>query len=229
VPTNVVTPTTYPVRINLSAVHCHRREHHAKYTRLAVAMWRQACVIFLMAATVRAQDQVPAVASTEERMADRKRVEVFRYYTELRRGTTEDVAVLLLLKSGFLTLPASPVPGITPVSLELQSTKEVRVSKVRYPKPYRRNFAFKASRIPVAGAIYFPIRLKLRAGSTAQLGMHALRAKLTYQVVDDGGVSSSLRRRKWLWIFRLLSLITMRKWDGTRIGHSATSQQGTLF
>jgi hypothetical protein len=147
-------------------------------------------VIFLMAATVRAQDQVPAVASTEERMADRKRVEVFRYYTELRRGTTEDVAVLLLLKSGFLRLPASPVPGITPVSLELQSTKEVRVSKVRYPKPYRRNFAFKASRIPVAGAIYFPIRLKLRAGSTAQLGMHALRAKLTYQVVDDGGVSS---------------------------------------
>jgi len=115
-----------------------------------------------------------------------RRIEVYHYYSKLRRGTTQDAAVLLIFGNGSLTVPHSPIPGITPVSLEFQASGDMTVSRFRYPRPYKSKVVPDPRRIP---AVYFPIRLKLHASRTAPLGMQFLRGKLTYQLIDNKGVS----------------------------------------
>ncbi|MBZ5598227.1 MAG: hypothetical protein LAN83_07885 [Acidobacteriia bacterium] len=148
-----------------------------------------------MAVTAQAQNQAPATGAQSNLgiAGVAPRIQVNRYYTELRRATTEDIVVVLILQKDFvdfLTTPASPVPGILPVALELQPAEGLRPSKLRYPKAHKKKFAFAADQIPVYGAVWFPIQLRLKAEQDAPLGQQVLVGKLTYQTVNDGGVSA---------------------------------------
>jgi hypothetical protein len=154
-------------------------------------MWRQACAILLVAATVQAQAQGPsAVSQTGVGVKlHREDVNVYQYYAELRRGTTEFVELSLMLpRDAALTSPLAAVPGITPAALEVDAPGGLTFAKLRYPKPYKRRFNFADEPIPVVGTPY-SIRLTLSAAKDAQLGQQLVIGRLTYQTVNDAGLS----------------------------------------
>jgi hypothetical protein len=108
------------------------------------------------------------------------------YYSELRRGTSEDAVVLLVLGNVSLTVPGSPLPGITPVTLKLEPPAGITISDIRYPKPYKSRLVSEPRRIP---ADYFRIRFKLHASGSVDLGQQNIRGRLIYQIIDGKGVS----------------------------------------
>jgi hypothetical protein len=106
----------------------------------------------------------------------------YTYYNEMRRGTTEDIAVQIAVP-GLVTLSQSPVPGIVPLRLELQRAEGITIDRIRYPKTSKRKLAFQPDPIRVANT-WNPIQFKLRVDRNAELGTHTLVGKLTFQAIN---------------------------------------------
>jgi hypothetical protein len=155
-------------------------------------MGRRACAIVLVAATL--QVQVPGTSAESQTGArvslHREDFAVYQYYSELRRGTTEYVELIPMLpRDAALTSPVATVQGITPATGELEVPDGLTFAKPQYPKPYKRRFKFAAQPIPVLGTRY-SIRLKVSAAKDAHLGQRIVTGKLTYQTIDDAGLSA---------------------------------------
>jgi hypothetical protein len=88
------------------------------------------CALLLIAATARAQEQFPVPAPDPASVASRPaiRVEVYRYYSALRRGTAENVAIVLLANSPE-GVPTGSGIEITSLTLELPAADGLALSK----------------------------------------------------------------------------------------------------
>ena len=113
----------------------------------------------------------------------------FTYYTELRRGSTELAAITVSLPE-YVTSPRSPVSGVIPLKLELQSSDGVMAKDFNYPATAKRSFSFRQQRVPVIVFTDVPINFRLSADRSAALGPHMMKGKVTFQVITDAGVSS---------------------------------------
>lgn len=150
-------------------------------------MWREACAMLLVGLTLQAQGQTPE--PEQKGPKGDPSYEIRRTYTQLRRGTSEDVGVVLLVPGGWVATSADGMTGITPAKLELEGLPGLTVSGLRYPKPPKINLAQTPNRF--AGTSYFPITLKLSAAPDVQLGEETLRGKITYQIVTKQGPSET--------------------------------------
>ena len=149
-------------------------------------MWRRACALVLLCSLVYGEDPGPTTAaSTNSAPTTSPGLDVHPYYSGLRRGTGEEIAIILRLPRGFVTVSTFPVAGITPLTLDLQPTKDLTVTQIVYPKPFKRTISPYPGQI---SAMYFPFRLKLRASRTAPLGLTIVNGKLTFQLVDGKAV-----------------------------------------
>jgi hypothetical protein len=162
-------------------------------------MWRKILAFVLFPSLAAAQNpgiEVPAAPQPEAPQAttvnpgpDQRRptgptFEKYTFYDAIRRGRKEE-ALIRLSPQGFVTSPRSPVQGIVPLRLELQPADGITVSAFRYPKTQPRKVKFQAEPIPVSGGpeIFF----KIRADESAELGVHTLQGKLSFQVIDYNG------------------------------------------
>jgi hypothetical protein len=107
---------------------------------------------------------------------------LYTYYHEIRRGTTEDIAVQIAVP-GLVTLSQSPVPGIVPLRLELQTAEGFTINRIRYPKTSKRKLALQPEPVRVAST-WNPIQFKVRVDRSAALGMHTLVGKMTFQTIN---------------------------------------------
>src|SRR5271166_465429 len=104
-------------------------------------MWRALCAVVLLPSIVAAQSEVAVTAQGAQPQSGlsaataptKPKYRAYTFYNEIRRGTTEDIAVQLAVP-GFVTLPQSAVPGIVPLRLELQPAEGFAIGKIRYPK-----------------------------------------------------------------------------------------------
>jgi hypothetical protein len=151
-------------------------------------MWREMITVILLATLLPGQAQSQDDAAGFSR-APSPKIGVSPRYTELRRGTDEDVVVILMLPKDFVVSPVAEVPGIRPVLLELRPAEGLTITKLRYPRPHGKKFAFNPDPISVESATWFGIRLKVRADPATSLGVHTLAGRLTFQTVGDTGVS----------------------------------------
>jgi hypothetical protein len=154
-------------------------------------MWRALCAVVLLPSLTAAQSDAAMAQSVQPQpslsVAANPTRPVYRpytYYNEIRQGTTEDLAVQLAVP-GFVTLPASQVPGIVPLRLELQPSEGFTVSKIRYPKLHQRKFAFQREPVQVTDAWQSPIQFKLRADPNTPLGPRTVAGNLTFQAISD--------------------------------------------
>jgi hypothetical protein len=83
-----------------------------------------------------------------------------------------------------VTLPQSPVPGIVPLRLELQTVEGFTIDKIRYPKTTKRKLALQPEPVRVASA-WNPIQFKLHVDRSAALGTHTLVGKMTFQTINE--------------------------------------------
>ena len=113
----------------------------------------------------------------------------FTYYTELRRGSTELAAITVSLPE-YVTSPRSPVSGVIPLKLELQSSDRVMAEDFNYPATAKRSFSFRQQRVPVIVFTDALINFRVSADKSAALGPHMMKGKVTFQVITDVGVSS---------------------------------------
>jgi hypothetical protein len=151
-------------------------------------MWRSIFAVILLPSLTAAQSETtpsaPEDASSPARQttaASQPSYEPYLFHNQIRRGTQED-ALIRLSVQGLVTSPRSPVPGIVPLRLELQSADGLTVSSVRYPKTRRRKVKFQSEPVPVSG--WPETSFKVLADKTAALGLHTLQGKLTFQVID---------------------------------------------
>jgi hypothetical protein len=155
-------------------------------------MWRSVIAVILLPALTAAQTDatIPAQSqesrSTRPDWAQRKAqgekatYERYTFYSGLRRGREEEVAIVLSA-NGLVTTAKSPVSGIVPLKLELQPSQGLTVSNLRYPKTARSKVKFRPDRIPTA---WWPvIRFTIRADRQTTLGERVLAGKLTFQAI----------------------------------------------
>lgn len=176
-------------------------------------MWRSICAILLSVSIVHAQSQLPGenrtlpVDNNNETLATK--ATIYRYYSELREGTTEQIAVGLFtayasptesledvivfpqgIKDGatYLVSPTAKGPEIVPSKLELQALDGFVVTSMRNPKGKDQRFAF--SKAPVSVVLAdCTFHLKVRGKPDVSLGTHVLRGSITLQFVNDAGLS----------------------------------------
>jgi hypothetical protein len=106
--------------------------------------------------------------------------ESYTFYDAIRCGTTEEVAVDATT-AGFVVVPKSPVAGIVPLKLELQTEKGLIFGTFRYPKAYPRTLTSQSK--PVKMAWRALIRFSVRAEPNATVGERVIRGKLTFQPI----------------------------------------------
>jgi hypothetical protein len=70
------------------------------------------------------------------------------------------------------------------LKLELQPADGLTVSSFRYPRTQRRKVKFQAEPVPVSR--WPETSFKIRADRDAALGLHTLKGKLAFQVIDYG-------------------------------------------
>jgi hypothetical protein len=155
-------------------------------------MWRALCAVVLLPSLTAAQSEVganaqavrpqagPSAAAKPAKVAYR----AYTYYNEIRQGTAEEVAVQLAVPE-FVTLSQSPVRGIVPLRLELQRAEGFAIGEIRYPKTFKRKFAFQQEPMRIASTSRTPIQFKLRVDRNAALGLHTLTGKMTFQTISD--------------------------------------------
>ncbi len=151
-------------------------------------MWRELVAVLLVGVTLHAQTKAtnPEIPKPVKPVP---RVETYQRFTQLRRGTTQEVGVVLVA-DGFVTSPRSPETGITPVSLELNPTPGLTFSKLNYAKPFAMKFPFSGDQIQAHGAGWFPIETKIKADNSVALGDHVISGKLRYQAITKDGIGS---------------------------------------
>ena len=153
-------------------------------------MWRALCAVVLLPTFTAAQSEVAATAQTVQSQPSsaaatgptKPAYRSYTYYNEIRRGTTEDIAVQMAVP-GLVTLAQSPVPGIVPLRLELQTVEGFTIDRIRYSKTSKRKLAFQPEPIRVADT-WNPIQFKLHVDRSAALGTHTLVGKMTFQTIN---------------------------------------------
>lgn len=139
-------------------------------------MRRSICAVVLLTCLTRAEAQaVRAMPITErpggQHLATNLGYHYHTYYSQIRRGTTEKAAIELVPGDGvFITTPGAPVPGILSLKLELDSSADITVNRVEYPRGI--------------------IKFRVRADRQAELGVHILRGRVTFQTVTAAGISA---------------------------------------
>ncbi len=157
-------------------------------------MWRSVLAAVLIPAMGSAQSapmqtvpQSPAASTVQSQLQKSQRPNPaylqYTFYNVLRRGTSEEVAVVPS-GIGLVTTPKSPTLGIVPIRLELEPTEGLSVSAIHYPKSFPRKVKFQVDPLPAAPA---QIQFKLHAGRNVALGVHTLRGKLTFQPIPYEG------------------------------------------
>jgi len=149
-------------------------------------MWRELLAVLLIGITAQAQTQANQ-ADLPSKPAPKPvpRVEAYQRLSQLRRGTTEEVGVVLVVNE-LLTSVRSPSTGIVPVTLTLDAEPGLSYSKITYPKPSQTKFKVNGNETPVHWG-WFPIEMKLTADKNAALGPHTIHGKLKYQPVTKEG------------------------------------------
>ena len=152
-------------------------------------MIRELIAILLVGVTLQAQTQATQTDLNNKPPAQPiPRVETYQHYNELRRGSSDDVGIVLIV-NGSLTSPRSTVTGLIPVSLTLQPEPGLSYSKLKYPKSSPMKFPFRNDTIP-AHSGWFPIEMKLHADKDAALGIHYVHGKFRYQEITRDGISA---------------------------------------
>src|SRR6266567_1701875 len=130
-------------------------------------MFRQACVTLLIATTtLTAEDQNlnPGNQTAPERSGAAMSTQVYRYYKHLRRGTMEDVAIVLLPEEASHSI-STPI-SIASVRLDLESPEGLSISSLRYPKGHKKKFPLRNEPIPITtGGLASPIRFRVHAAA----------------------------------------------------------------
>jgi hypothetical protein len=153
-------------------------------------MWRALSAVVLLPTFTAAQSEVAATAEAVQSQPSsavatgptKPAYRSYSYYNEIRRGTTEEIAVQIA-SPGLVTLSQSPVPGIVPLQLELQTAEGFTIDKIRYPKTSKRKLALQPEPVRVASA-WNPIQFKLHVDRSAALGTHTLVGKMTFQTIN---------------------------------------------
>ena len=155
-------------------------------------MWRSILTMVLLPSLVAAQTPVEDViqqptSQTKSRPTPlaMPRLQHYAVYDAIRQGTAEEVAIQFWTVD-FVTVPRSPVPGIVPLNLELQPAEGLAVSKVEYPKPFKRKLSYQSEPIPLAGSPI--IRFEVHADRKASLGTHVLIGKITFQPIGTNSI-----------------------------------------
>jgi hypothetical protein len=152
-------------------------------------MWRVICAVVLLPSLTAAQSEVAAQAvqtqpsSVAPARPSKPAYRSYTYYKEVRRGTTEDIAVQIAVP-GFVTLSQSPVPGIVPLRLELQMAEGITIDRIRYPKTSKRKVSLQAEPMLVAST-WDPIQFRVRVDRSAALGTQMLIGKMTFQAINE--------------------------------------------
>jgi hypothetical protein len=154
-------------------------------------MWRALCAVVLLPSFTAAQSEVAATAQAVQSQPSsvapvrpsKPAYRAYTYYKELRRGTTEDIAVQIAVH-GFVTLSQSPVPGIVPLRLDLQSAEGITIERIRYPRTSKRKLPLQPEPIRVART-RDPIQFRVRVDRSAALGTQMLSGKMTFQAINE--------------------------------------------
>lgn len=157
-------------------------------------MWRTIVAVVLLPSLTAAQaDFTPREPDRKQPVGDSSsvppRAVAYLSLTELRQGTKEKVAVTFDRPIGFVTSPRSPVPGVVAVSLELQSTEDLTIGPIDYPRAFEYRFKFQTQPVPVFQFPWQHIEFTLGAMQNAAPGNRLLTGKLTLQTVSDAGVA----------------------------------------
>jgi hypothetical protein len=98
---------------------------------------------------------------------------------------------LQVYPGALVATPRSPLPGIVPLSLELQPEEGFQVSEIRYPKARRQKVSYQSK--PVLVASDTQVFFRLHAAADASVGLHMLKGKLTFQAIDEAPAASRVR------------------------------------
>jgi hypothetical protein len=150
-------------------------------------MFRELIAVLLVGATLHAQSEAtrPKLPFPSQPVP---RAETYERFTELRQGSTEDIAFLLFV-TGVLVSSRSPVAGIEGVSLTLDPEPGLDYTRPAYPKSSPQRFPFRSGKIPVHNGA-FPVELRIHADSAAAVGRHSLHGRIRYQAITFSGVSA---------------------------------------
>ena len=118
----------------------------------------------------------------------RSRYQAYTRYTAIRRGSEEDVGILLT-SGGFVTAPSSAVPGVLPLQLEFEPLDGFTINEVQVPKGSKSNFKFQGEVVKVSAAPY--LQFKIRAQQNTPLGTRVLKGRFTFQKVPRDGSALS--------------------------------------
>jgi len=114
-------------------------------------------------------------------------------YDLLRQGTAE-YGLITLGSSGRFAIgdPRGKDSRITATKLEISSTQGLQVSPVNYPATQQKQFNFERKSFKVLAQTHdnpIRFRFKVRAAHDLVPGDYALQGRLTYQLINDSGIS----------------------------------------
>lgn len=150
-------------------------------------MLKQACTILLMAATASAQTPVPALPPSQSEPKSVQHIAIYRTYWHLRRGTTEEVLIVLKPED-------SAGAAVSSLHLEVPATGDLTVTDIRYPKVHKNPLIAGSPFTMVATPVGdYRIRFKVHAKKNVAGDRAVLNSVLTYNLSDRSGESSPQR------------------------------------
>jgi len=162
-------------------------------------VWRSICAVILLPSLAAAQADTtatsqrvsPQAPGSETQFQFSPSYRAYTYYAAIRQGTTEKAAVQLVLGEPGKVFASARSFGASavPTKLELQGDEGLTVGRIKYPKPFKRQFAFQKDPIPVHVAA-FAVQFTVTAAKDTRLGVHTLRGKITFQTINEAGVSA---------------------------------------
>lgn len=114
-------------------------------------------------------------------------------YDKLRQGGEEYGEVSLYSSQDvFLSNPEGKDVRSIGTRLEIEPVEGLQISRVIYPKAQEEQFQFDSKPIKVlhqGSADRLRFRFKVRSAPDLRVGIYVLRAKLSFQIVSDSGIS----------------------------------------
>jgi len=152
-----------------------------------VAMLKQACTILLMAATASAQIPVPAFSPRQSGSKSVQRIVIYRRYWHLRRGTSEEVLIVVKPED-------SANVALSSLHLEVPSTGDLTVTDIRYPTVHKTPTIAGGPLTMIATPVGdYRIRFKVHAEKNVTGDRAVLNSVLTYKLTDKSGEISNQR------------------------------------
>lgn len=109
-----------------------------------------------------------------------KRIDVYRYYDNLRRGTSEEVEIVLMPEAEALIANRR----IVLLKLKVPSTGPVTASHIRYPRVREEKFIYGNRPVMAPTLAYnYRIHFKVNAAEDAPLTPTVLDCLLTYRLI----------------------------------------------